>query len=312
LPQWNCACANCQDARSGVTPARTQSSVAIGDGQGRWFLVNASPDLRAQIESFHDLRPDPRSLRNTPIAGVLLTNPDLDHILGLFTLREGGPVNIYATDAVRQTLTRPIGLQAILQAFCGVNWHKVPESGFAPLPAYEQGQEGLNPRAAPPNPGGRRLRRDPTGKGLSYRAIILPGRAPPFAKRGFRADAHSVAYQFLDARTGGRLLVAPDVAQINEPLRQATEASEAVIFDGTFWSPGELARVKRGAATAAKMGHVPIHKGSLNLLAKSPARHKIYIHINNTNPILACRSPQRSEVEAAGIMVGQDGYAFEV
>jgi pyrroloquinoline quinone biosynthesis protein B len=309
LPQWNCACANCQDARSGVVPARTQSSVAIGDGFGRWFLVNASPDLRAQIATFPELQPRPSSPRNTAIAGVLLTNADLDHVLGLFLLREGDPLNIYATDAVRQTLTRPIGLQAVLHAFCGANWHDPPASGFAPLPACEQNPSHLpmTLRARP-----KPLTHHAPRNTLSYRAISLPGSAPPFAKRGSRAGAHCVAYQFLDERTGGRLLVAPDVARITKPLRKAVEDSEAVIFDGTFWSSGELARVKRGAVAAGKMGHVPIQKGSLNLLAKSRARHKIYIHINNTNPVLASRSPQRSEVEAAGIMVGQDGYAFEV
>ncbi len=309
--------------------------MAIGDGQGRWFLVNASPDLRWQIESFPDLRPNSRSLRNTPIAGVLLTNADLDHVLGLFNLREGGPVNIYATDAVRRILTGPLGLQAVLQAFCGVKWHKLPTNGFAPLPTNDQAGEGLNSRTAAKCRGGKKWRQDSaeTRRGpspdipsasatrdtqhatrslLSYRAIVLPGSDPPFAKSSSRPGAHSVAYQFLDARTGGRLLVAPDVARINAPLQEAMEESDAVIFDGTFWSADELARVKRGAVTARKMGHVPIQKGSLNLLAKLRARRKIYIHINNTNPVLARQSPQRSQVEASGIMIGQDGYAFEV
>jgi hypothetical protein len=311
--------------------------------------------LRAQIESFPELHPGSSSLRNTPIAGVLLTNADLDHVLGLFALREGDTLNIYATDAVRQTLTRPIGLQAVLHAFSGVNWHLPPASGFAPLPACEQSTDAVNPRTAARNRGRQageasvresRLASAEVTKGtegtegtqgatpshrpmvmsairmpftqhatrntLRYRAIILPGSAPPFAKEGSLGGGHCVAYQFLDERTGGRLLVAPDVARITEPLREAVKDSEAVIFDGTFWSAGELARVKRGAVAAGKMGHVPIQNGSLNLLEKSAARHKIYIHINNTNPILAGRSPQRSKVEAAGILVGQDGYAFEV
>lgn len=193
-------------------------------------------------------------------------------------------MNIYAADAVKRILGREIGLQAVLKAFSGVRWHRLPKNGWASLPA----------------------------KGLSYRAIVLPGKAPPFSKRGSEKGAHSIAYQFHEAKTGGRMLVAPDASEITEPLREAMEESDAVIFDGTFWSPDELGRVKKGAVAAGKMGHLPICGGSLEVLAKLRARHKIYIHINNTNPILARRSPQRSEVEAAGIMIGEDGYAFEV
>jgi pyrroloquinoline quinone biosynthesis protein B len=146
---------------------------------------------------------------------------------------------------------------------------------------------------------------------LSCRAIVLPGRATPFEKKG-QAAGHSVAYQFLDRRTGGRLLVAPDVAGINSKLQEALDESDAVIFDGTFWSSDELAKVKRGAVNAARMGHVTIKDVSLGVLAKARAKHKVYIHINNTNPMLARHSPERSAVEAAGIAIGHDGYSFKL
>ena len=116
----------------------------------------------------------------------------------------------------------------------------------------------------------------------------------------------------MDARTGGRLLVAPDVGAVNDELLEALSSSEAVLFDGTFWSADELARVKSRAPKAGEMGHVTIEECSLKLLAKLPARHKIYIHINNTNPILASESPERAAVEAAGVMVGADGLEFEL
>ena len=289
MPQWNCACSNCQDARRGTIPARTQSSVAISAEGEEWFLVNVSADLRAQIEAFPELQPAEKSARNTPIAGVLLTNADLDHILGLFTLREGGPLEIYATPATRRVLVEEMGLEKILGAFSGARWHDVPTEDFGAL-----------------GPGGAASR-------LSFRAIGLGGKPPPFADKGAEGGGiHSVAYEFLDSRSGGRLLVAPDVAAINEPLRLGMQNADAVVLDGTFWDEEELARVRPGAVKASAMGHLPVGEGSLNLLAKLPARHKIYIHINNTNPMLAVSSPQRRAVEAAGIAVGEDGYSFEL
>jgi pyrroloquinoline quinone biosynthesis protein B len=287
LPQWNCACPNCRDARLGKIPRRTQSSVAISSGNGKWFLVNASPDLPFQIEAFSDLQPGKNLLRGTPIAGVLLTNADLDHALGLFSLREGGRLNIFAPRAVREVLTRSIGLDKVLNTFCGADWHE-PTTRFAPLdPEDEEGR-------------------------LSYRMIPLAGKAPPFAKKISPRGTHSVAYQFLDNRTGGLLLVAPDVCVVNQGLRDALKNSDAVLFDGTFWSGDELKGLKSTARTAGEMGHVTIRDVSLELLRKLPARRKIYIHINNTNPILAADSPERAIVERAKIEVGSDGLEFEL
>jgi pyrroloquinoline quinone biosynthesis protein B len=286
LPQWNCACPNCREARLGRIAARTQSSVAISSGR-KWFLINASADLRSQIEAFPDLQPDKNSLRSTPIAGVLLTNADLDHALGLFSLREGGRLNIYATRAVRTTLTRCLGLDTILNAFCCADWHE-PPAVFTPLSSKKDAGD------------------------LSYRMIPLPGDPPPFAKKLSRRGTHSVAYQFMDRRTGGRLLVAPDVCAVTKGLLQALKKSDAVLFDGTFWSKDELKSIKSTAPAADEMGHVTIKDFSLDLLGKLPARHRIYIHLNNTNPVLAEDSPERAAVEGAGITVGQDGLEFEV
>lgn len=289
MPQWNCACPNCRDARLGKIPTRTQSSIAISGGR-KWHLVNASPDVRAQIESFAELQPgkDPSApLRNTPIAGVLLTNADLDHALGLFSLREGGRLNIHAPRAVRDTLARRLGLDTALNAFCGTEWHE-PPLHFA------------------------RLGRGKDAGDLSYRMIPLPGKPPPFAKKISARGTHSVAYQFLDRRTGGRLLVAPDVAAVNKDLQAALENSDAILFDGTFWSKDELKGVKSSARAANEMGHVTIKDFSLELLKKLPARRKILIHINNTNPVLAKDSPERAAVTAAGITIGHDGLEFEL
>jgi pyrroloquinoline quinone biosynthesis protein B len=288
LPQWNCNCRNCSSARLGKIPPLTQSSVAIGDDLGNWFLINASPDLPAQIAAFPKLQPGSKSARNTPIAGVLLTNADLDHTLGLLSLREGGRLKIYATEAIREAADLCPGVTTIMDAFGGVDWEAPPDT-FTALRGVEGGESSVR-----------------------FRAIGLPGKPPKFAKGIGAGGRHSVAYQLVDARTEGRLLVAPDVAGLNEALQTAMVESDAVLFDGTFWSGDELAQVKDRAASAAEMGHVTIKECSLALLGGLPAARKIYMHINNTNPVLKPGSPERAAVEAAGIVVGFDGLEFEL
>lgn len=287
MPQWNCACSNCTAARAGRIPARTQSSVAISADGARWFLVNASPDLRAQLEAF--LPPShPAALRSSPIEAVLLTNADLDHVLGLFLLREGERFTIHATAAVRKTLANSLRLDEMLAAFCGVTWSE-PTLSLSPL-----------------------LLRDGKPSGLTARGILLPG-APPFFDRASSATeaGHSLAWQIADESTGARVLIAPDVAALTPELAAAMQDSAAVFLDGTFWSEDELRRLKPSARTASEMGHWPVCE-SYHTFSRLPARHKVYLHINNTNPILAPGSPERATVEAAGIYLGEDGMDFEL
>lgn len=290
MPQWNCACPNCQAARRGLIPARTQSCVAISVDGARWYLVNASPDLAVQIQGFSELGPRKQSPRNSPIAGIFLTNADLDHVLGVFSLREGDGLEIVATKAVRAIAEKCLGIETVLNSFCGSRWHEPVFGNSAPV---------RFPKGTPP--------------GLQYRAIELGGKAPRFASSfGIGDPGQSVAYEFLDDRTHSRLVIAPDVAEANRELLDALDAADIVLFDGTFWSADELRNVRTGAPAAAEMGHMTIRDGSLKLLQHLPAKAKVYIHINNTNPILAANSPERAAVEAASIVVGQDGLEFEL
>ena len=263
--------------------------MAVSADGVRWFLINASPDLRAQIESFAPLQPQLEPLRYSPIEAVLLTNADLDHVLGLTLLREGSPLEVSATAAVCETLSRVLRLDALLTVFCGVTWHE-PAREFSPL-ALRDGSES----------------------GLSCRAIFLPGAPPLFAgKEILHEKGHSIAWQIADEQTNASLLIAPDVAEVTVELQQALNESNAVLFDGTFWSDEELRCVNPVARTAEQMGHLPIWGGSLGMLRDVPARHRIYIHINNTNPILALGSRERVQVESAGIVVGEDGMELEL
>jgi pyrroloquinoline quinone biosynthesis protein B len=263
LPQWNCVCVNCVAARAGKIDSQTQSSVAIGvDSEEfqNWWLINASPDLPRQIESTIRLQPRLNASRNTPIAGVLLTNADIDHALGVLLLRQQEkPLVVYATADTRAALG---WLDRILERFCGVEWHTV-------TPKFQS-----------------------LDSGVAFRAIELPG---------------SVAFQFRDDTSNRTALFAPSVGTLTEQLRDAVHTSDLVMFDGTFWSNEELARVRPGARSAREMNHIPINDGSFDVLRQSPASRKIYIHINNTNPIFMSGSHERAQIEHAGIEVAHDG-----
>ncbi|MGE5213244.1 MAG: pyrroloquinoline quinone biosynthesis protein PqqB [Nitrospirota bacterium] len=263
LPQWNCACINCIAARAGKINPQTQSSIAVsGDSEEfqNWWLINASPDLPGQIEKTTRLQPGRNALRNTPITGVLLTNADIDHALGLVLLRQQEkPLVVYATDETRAALT---WLDRTLARFCGIEWRNV-SSDFQPLKGN-----------------------------IGFRAIELP---------------HSVAFQFLDKASGRLALIAPAVGELTRELSEGSGASDLILFDGTFWSDHELAAVRPGARSAREMNHLPINGGTLDFLRQSAAGRKIYTHINNTNPILMPESPERTQLEQAGIEVARDG-----
>jgi pyrroloquinoline quinone biosynthesis protein B len=263
LPQWNCACVNCIAARAGKIDPQTQSSIAIsGDSDEfqNWWLINASPDLPRQIESTKGLQPQRDPSRNTPIAGVLLTNADFDHALGLLLLRQQEKsLVVYATDETRTALA---WLDRTLARFCGIEWRTI-------------------------GPDFQRL-----NGSIAFRAIELP---------------HSVAFQFLDEASGRLALVAPAVGEFTRELSKASADSDIILFDGTFWSEDELAAVRAGARSSREMNHLPIGDASLELLRQSPARRKIYTHINNTNPILMPGSSERAEVEKARIEIARDG-----
>lgn len=293
FPQWNCNCANCRAVRngeSGLAP-RSQSCVAISADGKRWFLLNASPDVRAQIESFPPLQPAHGATRGTGIEGVLITNADLDHTLGLFILREGGPLSIYATPTVREALSQGLSIDSVLSSYCRLTWHAPPET-LTPL------------RRA----GGE-------ASGLLYQAFALPGKPPRYRERHAAPDpGDCVGYRFLDEKSGRTLLFLPDVAALNNEAHALLKECDALLMDGTFWSDDEMARMGAGTTPASRMGHWPVggEDGSLALLKTLPIPRKIYTHINNTNPMLRPGSAEHAAVQAAGCEVGVDGLEFEL
>jgi pyrroloquinoline quinone biosynthesis protein B len=283
FPQWNCDCPGCRAVRDGSRPCRprTQSSVAVSADRRHWFLLNASPDIHAQIESFPALRP--REGRTTPLQAVLLTDAELDHTLGLLLLREGRGIDVHATEAVRATLADGTSLLRTLEAYCPVRWHPVIPDADASL-----------------------------GDGLSYRAFDVPtskrARFGPGPEKG-----RVVGYRFTDERTGRSAVYLPGVQALTA-VRDQLDDCACLFVDGTCWRDDELIQLGLARKTSRDMGHLPIDGpgGSLAQLAPLPIARKIYIHINNTNPILLDDAPERRTVEEHGMEVAMDGLEVQV
>jgi pyrroloquinoline quinone biosynthesis protein B len=290
-PQWNCGCFNCREARrlGGRVRPRTQESVAISADGESWFLINVSPEIRAQIEACPDLWP--RAERHSPIAGILLTNGDLDHCLGLLSLRESHPLIVYATDAVRAGFTENNVLYRTLERFPDqVTWRRLELGREQPLGS-------------------------PMG-GLRVTAIPAPGKLPLHLE-GRRAPSPEDNVGFVIRAESGRLLGSriayfSGVAGPSPDVEQALADATITFFDGTFWSSDELIAAGLGTRRAEEMAHWPVGgpEGSLKFLSR--ARGGIYIHINNTNPILHEDSPERRAVTDAGVQIANDGLELDL
>lgn len=293
FPQWNCGCPHCRGVRTGTVAARPrmQESVAVSADGAAWFLLNASPDVRQQIESFPALHP--RALRGSPVRGVLLTNGDLDHCLGLLCLREWTPLVVYATERVREGFVEENAFARTLQRAPGqVVWRTL-----------EPGREEELTDA------------DGAPSGLAVEPVPVPGKVPlHFEGRREPHPEDNVALRIREAATGRRLAYCPGVGALGPAVDRALAGADAVFFDGTFWASDELIALGVGSRSAEAMAHVPVGgpRGSLRGLAACPASRRVYIHVNNTNPLLREDSPERAAVEAAGWSVAYDGMEVEL
>lgn len=288
MPQWNCGCAGCLAARSGEAKPRTQSSVAVSADGVRWFLLNASPDVRFQIEAFAPLWPPPGSLRGSGVDRILLTNADLDHTLGLALLREGRRLSVVATGQTREALEHGLRLPTLLGAYGGADFTEPP---LAPTDLAHA---------------------DGSPSGLRFCAVPVAGKPPRYLEGRAPHPLDNIGYWLQDLATGGRLLFLPDVGAVDSTLRTWCGRCEALLFDGTFWSEAEL--VPLGGRPAAGMAHLPVGgpRGSLAFLAALSGPRRIYLHLNNTNPMLRAGSPERAQVLASGIEIGEDGWELSL
>lgn len=279
IPQWNCGCRLCRLARAGdprIRPA-TQAGLAVSANGEDWVLVGASPDLRQQINQNSVLWPQEQG-RNSPIRSVVLTGGDIDAIAGLLVMRERQPFTVFAPQPVLDVLHSNNVFNVLDPAL-------VRRQVMAPNEPIE---------CAP---------------GVVVTLLPMPGKVPLYQEtQGASVAEPGPAFAALIEAGGRRLVVAIACAQITEAVQAHLRRADVVFFDGTMFTDDEMRAAGLGEKTSRRMGHVPIAgpDGSLAQLAQLSARC-IYLHINNTNPILLSDSPERREVEAAGLEVAFDG-----
>jgi pyrroloquinoline quinone biosynthesis protein B len=293
FPQWNCACANCSAVRAGTFRGkpRTQTQVAITEDGLLWFLLGASPDLRAQIEATPELHPR-TGLRQSPITGVVLANADLDHVVGLLLLRELQPLRIHATASVRRILLEDNSMFGMLQ--------RIPNQTV--WTDFKSGAQ-FHLRDAQSEDCG--IRCEAWSLSMHYPAYVTTDRqsqlAPGEASLGF----------IIESPSGSRLAYMPAVPQLDDALLQQLDTCDVLLFDGTFWSDDELIRVQGSGQTARQMGHIPVETTLVKLAGVRRPR-KIFLHINNTNPMLDEAGPELRQVRELGWQIAEDGWQYDL
>src|SRR5216683_476963 len=286
FPQWNCGCGNCVGVRKNAREnkfsgkARTQAQIALSADGSTWFLAGASPDLAFQIESSPQLHP--RALRDSPVAGVVLGSCDLDHVVGLLLLRELQPLRVYAAPSILRILREENSMFGMLNRVeSQVVW--TPMNSGAPFPL---------------------LSADGKDSGLRGEVYYLSGRYPKYVKSANLARDEATAALFFESASGRRVAYIPTVGSLSDTLLEKIRHVDLLLFDGTFWSDDELLRVLGSGETAHQMGHIPVEE-SLRLLKSIAVGRKMFIHLNNTNPILNEESPEYQAVRQAGWEVAE-------
>jgi len=278
FPQWNCRCPVCELAWAGdkrVKP-RTQTSIAVSGGDGPWTLINASPDLGQQIRATSALHPK-GGLRSSPIDAVVLTGAEIDQIAGLLSLRESSPFTLYATPSSHAA----VAANAMFGAMTSMTRRAI-------------------------NPGEKFM----LAGNIEATLFTVPGKLPLYLEGDDpEIGTESAANVGIElARDGARIVFVPGAAAVTPAMRERFASADVILFDGTLFTDDEMLRTKTGQKTGRRMGHMPIdgEGGTLQALDGLKPR-RIFIHINNTNPIQIDGSPERANVEAAGWQVAEDG-----
>ena len=290
FPQWNCNCRNCASARAakpGFMP-RTQSSLAVSADGANWALLNASPDLRQQINDNPELGARPgQGLRDSPIKAVVLTNGDVDHIAGLINLREGQAFSIYAADQVLATLNA----NSVFNVVSHANAPRIPLPLDEPLALAGAGVD----------------------LGLTVEAFAVPGKIALYletegANFGSRAG-DTIGLRVRANATGKEFFYIPGCAEIDAPLAKKVKGASLLFLDGTLFTDDEMVTQGLSQKTGQRMGHISMSgpQGSIEAIKPLGIARRIYVHMNNSNPALEDGSAARAAVEAAGWIVGYDG-----
>lgn len=284
LPQWNCGCSNCREARhpNGALTPQTQSSLAVTANGRDWALLNASPDIRSQIEAIPALHP--RALRDTPIASVLVTNGDIDHIAGLLILREKQPFRLFTTAAIGDILAANPVFE-VLDPNCVERITIALDQPFTLV------------------------------DGMEATLFAVPGKLPLFME-GENPDTALEGEQTVGVElkaSGRRIYYIPGCGRLTDRLAARIRGADLVFFDGTVFHDDEMARAGTGLKTGRRMGHMPMsgEGGSIEALKDLAIGRTIYVHINNTNPVWQ-HGPERRAAEQAGHEIGHDGMEVQL
>lgn len=278
LPQWNCGCRNCSLARAGTIASQTQSSLAVSPNGETWAVLNASPDIREQLARSPELHPT--GLRSLPLSAVLVTNGDIDHVAGLLTLREMQPYTLFATPGIHEVLdANPI--------FEALNRSVVTRAAVV----LEQPFDLL--------------------AGMEATLFAVPGKVPLYME-GDEVDTGLVGDQTVgvELRTeAARVCYIPGCAMMTDDLRARLSGVDLVFFDGTLWSDDEMQKAGLGTKTGKRMGHMSMSGADGSIAAFKDIRvgRKVFVHMNNTNPVHRPDSAERAQAEAAGWIIGRDG-----
>jgi len=290
VPQWNCGCPVCQAARTEHPELQsTQASIAVSADEKHWFLINASPDLRQQLTATPRLHPKAGQLRHSPIAGVILTNSEVDAVAGLLSMREGWPFAIYAHPRVFSILKA----NSIFNVLSETNVRRQPiaiDESFEPaLPDGSPSGIEILPFAVP-------------GKGAWY----LEGKAHPAGDDG---AGDTLGLRIGDKTTGKYFYFLAACAGVTDDLKSRIAGAPLVFFDGTVWRDDELIAAGLGSKTGQAMGHIAMSgdSGAIAALAGLDIGRKLFLHINNSNPALLHYSAEREIVERAGWQIPADG-----
>jgi pyrroloquinoline quinone biosynthesis protein B len=290
VPQWNCGCPVCRMARTEHPDLQsTQASIAISADGDHWFLINASPDLRQQLIATPQLHPAAGKLRHSPIAGVILTNGEIDAVAGLLSMREGWPFTIYAHPRVLSILKT----NSIFNVLSEKNVRRQPiemDEAFEPaLPDGSPAGIEVLPFAV-------------AGKGAWY----LEGQAHPAGETG---DGDTLGLRILDRASGKHFYFLAACANVTDELRSRLNGASAIFFDGTVWRDDELIVAGLGNKTGQGMGHIAMSgaSGAIESLAGLDIDRKMFLHINNSNPVLLHDSAERKAAERAGWQIPADG-----
>lgn len=288
LPQWNCACPVCAAVRSGQAGApQTQSSIVVSADGERWVLINASPDIRQQFAATPALHP--RAVRHSPLSAVLVTNADVDHVAGLLSLREAQPFALYATRRVHSVLDA----NAIFNV---VNREHVPRRPVQlneSMPILDAAGE-------------------PTG--ICIETFTVPGKVAlwledPNAERFGSVAEDTIGVAIRAEGSEARLFYLPGCADVPDSLKARFKPTDTVLFDGTTYTEHEMAEAGVGQKSASRMGHLVMSgpQGTIARLADVPLARRLFIHINNTNPVWLPDSEARREIARQGWDLALDG-----